>query len=547
MHCRSSADSRIGCATDGFGAGPCRPDKTGRHAPAQSLAVCAALSSWRGLVAIAVAAFAMPAYGADRPINVLFLMTDQHHAAALGCAGNPVVRTPNLDRLAVGGTRFANSFCAVPYCSPTRMALVTGRYPSSFGLGRNIDANDDPLRLREPCETYLHRLAACGYHCHQLGKWHLGDPAELKCFPDFRQDDEKPRELYAARRKAGGDQRFDPGPRPGETERAGDVYLRSEIAEAHRHWLPEKAPRTQDVGKVGRSLLKPEYHLESILADYCVELLKRHRDEPFAVIYSVSPPHAPCIAPAPFYDMYDPARLPWPASWSDRPAAWQKTLSARLGEMYGEAGVREWVRCYHAQVSMMDWCIGRILTALDEQGLADRTLVIFTSDHGTLLGQHHMIDKGVGAFYDDLMRVPLILRLPGRIPAGKTCDVFASSVDLAPTILDYLGAEPLAKVHGRSLRPFLEGGADDGRPAFGERGRLDGPNPAPARMIRTRQWKLCFQPRGEKELFDLQKDPDELHNIAADPSNAPVVRELSAQLQEHMRAVDDPARSLLAK
>ena len=112
-----------------------------------------------------------------RPLNVLFLMTDQHHAAALGCAGNAVVKTPNLDRLATGGTRFANSFCVVPYCSPTRLAIVTGRYPSSLGLGRNIGRetdHEDPLRLKEPCETYLHRLAALGYHCHQLGKWHVG-------------------------------------------------------------------------------------------------------------------------------------------------------------------------------------------------------------------------------------------------------------------------------------------------------------------------------------------------------------------------------------
>ena len=497
-------------------------------------------------MAVALGSVAGEAWGAEqRPVNVLFLMTDQHHAAALGCTGNAVVKTPNLDRLAAGGTRFVNSFCAVPYCSPTRAALVTGRYPSSLGIGRNIQPSADPLRLREPCQTYLHQLAARGYHCHQLGKWHLGEPAELSCFPEGREDDQKPRRLMAERQKAAGDDRFDDGPRPGEAERIGDVYLCTEVAEAHRRWLQEKNRPKQDVGVIGRSLLKPELWYESVLADCCIELLKRHRDEPFAITYSVSPPHALFVAPSPYYDTYDPARLPLAESWNDRPQLWATSLSVRMGSIYGEAGFREYLRCYYARVTMMDWCIGRILKALDDLGLAGRTLVIFTSDHGNMLGQHGMMEKVSGAFYDDLMRVPLIARLPGRIPSGKTCDVCASSVDLGPTILDYLGAASLAKAHGRSLRPLIEGAADDDRPVFGERGEPSAPGAA--RMIRTRQWKLCLHPRGQKELFDLQKDPGETRNLADDPALAPVIRKLSAQLFEHMRSVVDPAVSRLAE
>jgi arylsulfatase A-like enzyme len=188
---------------------------------------------------------------------------------------------------------------------------------------------------------------------------------------------------------------------------------------------------------------------------------------------------------------------------------------------------------------MMDGCLGRILAALDELKLTDRTLVIFTSDHGNMLGQHGMMEKGSGAFYDDLMRVPLLVRLPGRIPAGRTCDAPATSVDVAPTILDYLGAGPRAHGHGRSLRPFLDGAPADDRPVFGERGDVE--KPSVSRMIRTRQWKLCLLPKGENELFDLQKDPDEIHNRAAEPALAAVVARLTAQLVEHMRAVGDPA------
>ena len=517
--------------------------------PTQSLAITNLIRKrWPGLLVALSLTFvnSRPVPGAEHgPINLLFLMTDQHHAAAMGCAGSSVVKTPNLDRLAAGGTRFVNSFCVVPYCSPTRMALVTGRYPSSFGLGRNIDQPDDPLRLREPCETYLHRLVDRGYHCHQLGKWHLGDPRELNCFPNAPNDDESLRRLAKQRRTEAGNSRFDSGPRPGETERIGDVWLREEAAEAHRRWLPEKSPTGQDVGVIGRSKLRPEFHTEAILAEHCIELMKRHRNEPFALVYSVSPPHAPCVAPAPFYDMYDPARLVLPATWSQHRDDWSKTLSGRLAETYGEEGVREWVRCYYAQVSMMDWCFGRILNALDELGLADRTLVVFTSDHGTLLGQHGMIDKAVEAFYDDLMRVPLIMRLPGKIPAGKTCPARATSVDVAPTILDYLAVSPLTNGHGHSLQPLLEGKADDDRPVFGERGRLDRPHAA--RMIRTRRWKLNLLARGQVELYDLQQDPDELHNLAHDPVQASRIRELSSQLFEHMRAVGDQGLSQFTK
>ena len=257
--------------------------------------------------------------------------------------------------------------------------------------------------------------------------------------------------------------------------------------------------------------------------------------------YSVSPPHAPCVAPAPFYDMYDPAKLILPTTWSERRSDWSKTLSGRLAGIYGEEGVREWVRCYYAQVSMMDWCFGRILNALDDLGLADRTLVVFTSDHGTLLGQHGMIDKAVEAFYDDLMRVPLIMRLPRTIPAGKICPAYGTSVDVAPTILDYLAMPPLTETHGRSLQPFLEGKIEDDRPVFGERGRLDKPHAA--RVIRTPQWKLNFLSRGEMELYDLRQDPDELQNLAHDPAQAQRIRELSSQLLEHMRTVGDQGRS----
>ena len=231
---------------------------------------------------------------------------------------------------------------------------------------------------------------------------------------------------------AAGDAAFDAGPRPGE-KLLGNTYLREENYAAHEQWrksLVSGKQRGQDIGAIGRSRIKPQYQLEPALADYCIELLKRHRDEPFAITYSVSPPHPVNVVPAPYYDMYDPAQLPLPANWTNRPEAWATAVSSRMGQTFGEAGFREYLRCYYGQVTMMDDCIGRILKALDDLGLADHTLVIFTTDHGNMLGQHGMMDKSVGTFYEDLVHIPLLMRLPGKIPAGRTCDAVAASIDL---------------------------------------------------------------------------------------------------------------------
>jgi arylsulfatase A-like enzyme len=196
---------------------------------------------------------------------------------------------------------------------------------------------------------------------------------------------------------------------------------------------------------------------------------------------------------------------------------------------------------------MMDEYIGRILKTLDDLGLTERTLIVFTSDHGNMLGEHGLMEKSVGAFYDDLMRVPLIMRLPGQIPAGAVCEAAASSVDIAPTILDLVGAEPLSAAHGHSLTPIAGGAVEEDRPVFGERGELEKPNTA-ARMVRTRAWKLSWEERNNrKELFDLAKDPNESHDLSRDPAFAPVVERLSTQLLEHMREVKDVALPRFAK
>jgi len=478
----------------------------------------------------------------ERPPNVLFLMTDQHKFDILGCMANPLVKTPNLDRLAAQGCLFTEASAVVPYCSPTRAAFCTGRYPGTLGIHRNIqgkvNGKPDPLRLREPTRTFMHALTDRGYSCHHLGKWHLGDEAELTCLPEGKEDRERPREMLHERRKTAGQSAFDP-PRVGETL-VNDVYMTANTHRCHMTWRDDKTRSKQDLSIIGRSRVKPAFHYESVLADHCIDLLRRHKDEPFSITYSVSPPHALWVVPAPFYDMYDPASFKLPDSRGDFHPAWEKSQAFRLARLFGEEGMREYLRCYYGQVSMMDWCFGRILDELERLGLVDRTLVIFTSDHGDMNGGHGLMDKTVPTCYEEVVRVPLIARLPGTVHAGTKTTVQASSVDIAPTILDLLGVDPLPEAHGRSLRPFLQGQPDDNRPVFAERG-----DPARncARMIRTHDWKLVLQSRNGHELYHLAEDPGETTNLAGDPAHSDMLRELRDTLVAHMKRIDDPALS----
>lgn len=496
------------------------------------------------LVGTAAAAAATRLHAGDRPTNLLFLITDQHHHGVLGCMGNPIVQTPHLDRLAAGGVRFDNAFCPTPYCSPTRAALATGRYPHSVGVNENITGAEgrctDERRLTDSTRTTFHQLADAGYACHWLGKWHLGNPHELSCFATGRDDVELPRQQVSQRRRAAGEAGLDP-PRPGE-ERIGEVYFTPHLAAMHRLWSGEPQRSPQDLSIIGRSAWKPEYHYESVLTDHCLGLLEGHRDEPFAIGWSVGPPHAYWTAPAPFYDLYHPSQFAFPSSWSDRPAAWQNSQPARMVHLLGDEGVREYLRCYYAQVSFMDHLAGRLLDALDRLGLAERTMVVFTSDHGDMQAAHGMMGKSMPGFYDEISRVPLLLRLPGQIARGRTCTSACSSIDLAPTILDYLGLAPLADAHGASLRRAIERGGERW-PVFGERG--DPTRPGTGRMIHTGDWKLCLYGHGYRELYHLADDPGEVHNLADDPHHAEQRETLSRRLREHMTQLGDPAVAII--
>jgi uncharacterized sulfatase len=273
---------------------------------------------------------------------------------------------------------------------------------------------------------------------------------------------------------------------------------------------------------------------DGLVVDETIHLLRRHRHEPFFIAAGLYRPHCPYVAPAAYFDRYPLAQVRMPREPADDLADVPEAalLSTRPRPWFGvrRREAREAKRAYYATVTFVDAQVGRLLAAVDELGLADRTVVVFWSDHGYLLGEHGLWMKQ--SLFEEAARIPLIIAAPGQQTRGKACGRTVEAVDLYPTLADLAGLEPPANLPGRSLRPLLEDPrAPWDKPAFTQvwRGRF------PGYSVRTERWRYTEWDNGRRgrELYDHDRDPHEYHNLAADPARAEVVRELRALLRAH--------------
>lgn len=442
----------------------------------------------------------------QRRPNLLYIHTDQHNPYVTGCYGDPLVQTPNLDRLAAGGALFTNTYCNSPICVPSRMAMLTGRHPYQNEVWTNSHGLDSSI------PTLAHAMGAAGYQPVLIGRMHAIGPDQLHGYAERLVGDHSGNYI-------GG--------------RGPDRGVLDGTAGPDRISLTKSGP--------GQSAY--QVHDEDVTAatiDYLKRLGAQQAEgqiDPFSLSVGLMLPHPPYVARREDYAIYaDPMTMP------RKPQAYHQVRHPFLRAWREHTGIieasdEEILRsraAYWALVHRVDIMVGQILDALAANGFADNTLIVYTSDHGDMQGEHGLWWKHV--FYEESVKVPLIVSWPGVIAPGQRSDRVISALDVNATMLDALGAPPLPNSPGRSFLglisnvratpswddlAFSEYCADEYVPRKIDEGKTY------QRMVRKDEWKLIYYHGMAPQLFNLREDPDELTDRAADPACQAIRTELT--------------------
>lgn len=452
-------------------------------------------------LALAASAQAAGPTAVQRP-NILYIMADDHAAHALSCYGSRINQTPNLDRIAKDGMRFTNCFVTNSLCGPSRAVLLTGKYSHVNGF---LD-NKPNTRFDGSQQTFPKLLQQAGYQTAVIGKWHLGsDPTGFDYWNIL----------------------------PGQGVYHDPVLIEMGVKKKH-----------------------PGY-VEDIITDITLDYLKNKRDpaKPFCVLYHHKAPHRPWEPDAKHATLDEDKELPLPETFDDdyshRTSAAQTQLmqidrdlnksdvkqippAGLEGEALKKWKYERFIHDYERVIASLDDNVGRVLDYLDQAGLRDNTIVIYTSDNGFFLGDHGWFDKRF--MYEESLRVPLLVRWPGHIKPGTVCEAMAQNTDFAETFLDYANLPVPPDMQGRSLRPVLEGNVPaDWRKSFYYH-YYEFPEPhhvEPHAGVRTDRYKLIHFTRIDQwELFDLKKDPHELNSVYEDPAYREARAEMLAELEK---------------
>jgi len=407
-------------------------------------------------------------------------MCDELRFDALGCTGNPIIKTPNIDRLARDGVMVEHYFSQSPVCQPSRATLATGRYPHVHGVKWNwydLDATEITLQAV---------LGQADFETWAVGKMHFEPVDDLHGF--------KQRVFVEGKLFTGDD----------------DYRLHLDRIGKRRAYFEHtmRWNNDEDFGAAPIPLPDEEY-IDTYIGAQAVRVLERVAS-PFFVWVSFVNPHFPFDPPKPFDTMYDPDAMPLPPDFhfnqSSRVPEQRVASAGRSFHQLSEATMRKIIAYYYGTVSLVDREVGRILSTLERKGTVDDTLIIFASDHGDLLGHRGMLWKG-RMLYDHLIRVPMIVRYPKELSRGKVISELCQVTDVMPTLLDYAGVPVPPGVQGSSLRPILRQQKVRWRDAVLSEA-MD------VKMVRDFHWKLIFYPgRPYGELYHLAEDPLELTNL----------------------------------
>lgn len=478
--------------------------------------------------------------------NILLICTDQQRGDSLGCTGASWAVTPNIDNLASEGALFENCYVQNPLCSPSRASLFTGKYPSNHGLFAN------GVPLPEGQHMFTRTLADAGYDCGMIGKQHLSPCDTWRTEP--RQDDGYRVFEWAH------------GPNHRALENDYHRWLRKTHPKIYQEIFPDvganENTELSNRARTGTPIdhVPAEAHYSHWVGERAIDFIEHERDneEPFFLMANFFDPHHSFGAPQKFRNMIDADAIPHPLTklgeLDEKPAPHTaysvKSYSGTAPgfQDYTAAEIKEIRAQYWAMIALIDHEVGRITKALSDAGELENTLIIFTSDHGEMLGNHQQLLKGP-QLYDDLTRVPLIMRWPSAIEAGGRVSGLVQWIDLTATILDASNCAPGAGVQGQSLLPLARGEAKEVRPWAMCEYRYSGFATDPlimTTMLRHEDWKLivwhgspaCGNAR-DGELYDLSNDPNELHNLFHSPDHKSQRRLMKRLLLDAMSDAED--------
>lgn len=444
---------------------------------------------------------------ADRP-NILVLMADQMQQS-VALPGSPCIM-PNIARLRDSGTLFREAHTVNAICAPARASLMTGLYPHNHGMVDNTHTVEEfRANFRAQLPMLSRQLKAQGYRTGYFGKWHVERSIDPGAFGYDRCITEEHGIEF--------------------TRTLGKKHLVSDYGYNDRtfygvHEEPVEATEEQYLYSRGIEFIREA---------------SRDSSAPWLTFISTNAPHDPYIAPRELYELYDPDAIEPPPSLTD-PMTDKPAIYRRIREVWRNLGAenyREAIACYYAYCTLVDRQVGRALDALEETGQRDRTIVVFLSDHGDMMGAHGLFCKGVPAF-EETYRIPLIVSAPGLSAAGTESGVPVSIVDVTPTLIDLAGCQPIERTDGESILPYLSGARDASDRAlyaefYGQRLSYS------QRILWKGGLKYVFNGFDYDELYDLRGDPHELTNLIRDPAYRDTAIALAREMWNKARVSGD--------
>ena len=440
--------------------------------------------------------------------NFLFISVDQQRFDCVGYSGRRPVKTPNIDRIAHEGIWFDQAYTPIPICCPARQSLVCGQRAERFGALWNYDQGIPVRSLEKEAYSWARELQRSGYHTAYVGAWH-GSPEYTPL--DFGYEHYVPTAELQARI---------------EQEYPGIVY--------EHGFYGDKNPVPLEDSCTHRKA-------EEIIR-YIDEFSKE--EVPWHVKMDFVEPHLPCRPSEPFASMYKPEDIEKWAAFDDpltnKPYIQRQQLYNWETQNLSWEACSRMVALYYGYISQVDDAVGRVLSYLEQTRQLDRTIVLFTADHGDMAGNRHMIDKHY-VMYDDVVRVPLAIRYPAEIKAGTVSHALVTNMlDIPPTILDWFGIPKPDFLQGESLQPLLGGEVPENWRKYvystynGQQFGL-----YMQRMLRSYNWKYIWNPTDIDELYNMQQDPNELNNLAAVADSKPLLDRMRLELVRCMEKEGD--------